>query len=218
VHRYFVTGTDTDVGKTRVTAALALALRRAGVQPMIVKLVQTGLTAEEEGDAQRAAGLAQTSYRELARYQKAADPWSAALAQGATPLPALAFADTLDTIPGPLVAEGAGGLMTPLNGREQLGEVAVCAGLRAVVAVGLRLGCLNHALLTLEHCERLGLPVAAGVLVERWGATDAAYRADVQRVLGPKLPLLGVIPFAADEAASDAAAAKLFESLVKQER
>ena len=42
MHRYFVTGTDTDVGKTRVTASLALALKNAGITPTIVKFVQTG--------------------------------------------------------------------------------------------------------------------------------------------------------------------------------
>ncbi|MGB8966437.1 MAG: dethiobiotin synthase, partial [Candidatus Cybelea sp.] len=76
MYRYFVTGTDTDVGKTRVTAALALALRRAGLNPTIVKLVQTGLALGVPGDAARAAELARVPSLEFARFERAADPWS----------------------------------------------------------------------------------------------------------------------------------------------
>ncbi|HEY4434113.1 MAG TPA: dethiobiotin synthase, partial [Candidatus Cybelea sp.] len=113
MHRYFVTGTDTDVGKTRVAASLALALAHAGKDPVIVKPVQTGLGPLEEGDAQCAARLASVAFVEIARYEKAADPWSAALAQGREPLAARALADALDALDGALVVEGAGGIMAP---------------------------------------------------------------------------------------------------------
>ena len=82
MHRYFVTGTDTDVGKTRVTAALALAMKNAGMAPTIIKLVQTGLAGGMPGDASRAGKLAGVRFVELSRFEKAADPWSAALAFG----------------------------------------------------------------------------------------------------------------------------------------
>jgi dethiobiotin synthetase len=218
VHRYFITGTDTDVGKTRVAAALALALREAGLQPTIVKIVQTGVTAAGDGDAQRAARLAGVPFRELARFPKPADPWSAALAHGAPPLRAADLVTQLETIEGCLVAEGAGGVMVPLNECEQIGDVAARARLRAIIVVGMRLGCLNHALLTLEHCKRLRLPVAGAVLVDRWVHSDDDYRADVCRVLDGRARMLGVVGFAADEAASVAALAALFQPLVKTER
>jgi dethiobiotin synthetase len=218
VHRYFVTGTDTDVGKTRVVASLALALKQAGKRPAIVKPVQTGLTPLEEGDAQRAARLAGVGFFEIARFEKPADPWSAALAQGREPLSARALADAIDALDGALVVEGAGGILAPLNASEHLGDVAARAHLETIVAIGLRLGCLNHALLTLHLCRQLALPVAGAVLVERWEPAGEAYRADVMRVLQEKVRVLGILASAPDEAESVEAGAKLFESLVKQER
>lgn len=216
MRRFFVTGTDTDIGKTRVTAALALALRRAGDPPTIVKLVQTGLAPGENGDAARAGRLADTRFLELARFRKAADPWSAALAENAPLVSAADLARTLDSMTGALVIEGAGGLAVPLNARENFGDVASRAKLPLVIAVGLRLGCLNHALLTLSLCEQAHLPIAGLVLVERWGAVDESYRADVARTLQGKGRLLGIMPFAQDEAVSVADGAALFASLMPE--
>ena len=189
MRRYFVTGTDTDVGKTRVTAALALALRRAGENPTIVKIVQTGVKPRGEGDAQRAGRLAGVPHVELARFENAGDPWSAALAEAKPPLTAERLADEVDKIPGTIVAEGIGGIMVPLN-----------------------------AMLTRSLCRELNIPVAGAVLVERWGRTDPTYRDRVYCVLQGSLPVLGVLAFAAAETQSVEAGAKLFESLVKQER
>jgi len=217
VHRYFVTGTDTDVGKTRVTAALALALRQAGESPTIVKLVQTGLARGAGGDAARAAALSGVHFVELVRLAKAADPWSAARAQGAA-LRGAELVAALDALDGPLVVEGTGGMMVPLNDREHLGNVVASAKLEAIVVVGLRLGCLNHTLLTLNLCRELRVPIAGAVLVERWGATDSAYREDVTSVLQGKLRILGILPFAPAEAESVAAGAKLLRSLVNRDR
>jgi dethiobiotin synthase len=217
VHRYLVTGTDTDVGKTRVTAALALALRLAGEPPSIVKLVQTGLAPGVPGDAARAGALAGTRFTELVRFEKPADPWSAALAEDAAAVHARELADALASIPGPVVAEGAGGLMVPLNRHEHFGHVAVKADLAVVLAIGLRLGCLNHALLTQNLCEQLGLTIAGAVLVERWRRTEPGYAGEVERALQGKLKILGILPFAGDEAASVASGASLFRPLVTTE-
>src|SRR5581483_5508318 len=114
--RYFVTGTDTDVGKTRVVATLARALIESGEHPTIVKFVQTGLKAEEEGDASHAARIAAPLDRvpiaslELARFVKPADPWSAALAQETPPLRAADLAAAVNALQGHIVTEGSGGL------------------------------------------------------------------------------------------------------------
>ncbi len=215
MHRYFVTGTDTDVGKTRVAAALALALRRAGRTPTLVKLVQTGLGPGVAGDAARAGELAGVRHAELARFEKPADPWSAARAQDAPALRADALAAALDAIEGPLVVEGVGGMMVPLNATEHTGHVVALAKLEAIVAVGLRLGCLNHTLLTLRLCDELRIPVAGGALVERRRCDDASYMDDVMHVLQGKLRLLGILPFAPDEAAAIRLGATLFEELIR---
>ena len=215
MHRYFVTGTDTDVGKTRVTAGLALALRRAGTNPTIVKLVQTGLHDGEPGDAAHAARLAGVPALEFARFEKPADPWSAALAASASAPEAEALAAALAEIPGSVVAEGAGGIMVPLNAREHFGHVAARSGLTTILVVGLRLGCINHALLTAALCEQLGLPIAGAALVERWEPMEEHYRNDVVRALQGKLKIFGIVPFALDESSSVEDVARLFETLVR---
>lgn len=213
MHRYLVTGTDTDIGKTRVSAALALALRACGHAPVVVKLVQTGAQPGDPGDAARAGGLAGCEFLEFARFSKPADPWSAALADGNPSLRAADLQKMLAAIPGALVAEGAGGLAVPINATQSIATVAQLAGLSVVVAVGLRLGCINHALLTVALCEQLQLPVTGGVLVDRWERSKESYVSDVSRALQGKLEILGIVPFEPDERASVEAAAALFASL-----
>ncbi len=215
MHRYFVTGTDTDVGKTRVCAALACALRNCGEPATVLKLVQTGLPGGVPGDAQLAGTLAEVPFLELARFPEPADPWSAALAAGVAPIRAACLARAVDGVAGSVLVEGSGGLLVPLNEEEHLGDVARLARLRVVLVVGLRLGCLNHALLTLAACEQLELPPAGICLVERWGDVGPRYRADVVRTLQGKARLLGILPFADDEAAAVGAAARLFRSTLE---
>lgn len=213
MHRYFITGTDTDVGKTRVTAALALSMKNAGFMPTIVKFVQTGLAGGFPGDASRAGKLAGVRFVELARFEKAADPWSAALAYGLPEVHARELVDAVAHIKDALVAEGAGGLMVPLNAREHFGHVAALGKLDTIVVVGLRLGCLNHALLTINQAQQGGLPLTGAVLVERWGPMEQSYRDDVVRSLQGKINVLGILPFNEDEAASVKEGSHIFDSL-----
>jgi dethiobiotin synthase len=213
VYRYFVTGTDTDVGKTRVVAALGRALVRSGNAPRIVKIVQTGVRGGEPGDAERAGRLASCSSVELTRFSAPADPYNAALAQGARPLAAAQLASEIESIEGPVVAEGSGGLLVPINEREHLGDVAAAAGLETIVVVGLRMGCINHALLTVSALAGLGVPVAGAVLVERWQPLPRPHHDGVVRALQGKMKILGIVPFAEDEAASVVSGARIFESL-----
>jgi dethiobiotin synthetase len=208
VHRYFVTGTDTDVGKTRVTAALALALRQSRTVPTIVKLVQTGLRADESGDAKRASDASGCESVEFLRFAAPADPWSAALAAGTNPPAASALVLRLNEIASPVVVEGAGGIAVPLNATESFADVAKDADLSVVLAIGLRLGCMNHTSLTLALCEARGIRVAGVALVERWAPMPESYLADVRRTLGAKLPELAFLPFDADESRSVRGAAQ----------
>lgn len=209
---YFVTGTDTDVGKTVVTAALARALRERGARVTAIKAVQTGVDDVEDGDAARVGRLSECEAIELARFAASADPWTAALAQGAQPPRVAELAERIAAVPGSVVVEGSGGIAVPLNARETFVDLAEAIGLPAVIAVGLRLGCINHAALTVEACERRGIRVAGCVLVERWRATDDAYRLDVARALQDKAHIFGILPFAS-EAEAIACGAALFANI-----
>lgn len=184
--RLFITGTDTGVGKTRVTAAFARALATER-NVTIVKLAQTGVDAGEPGDAETAGVLAGCAWRELHRFRLPADPWTAALAEGRTPLRALALASELDALGDDLVIEGSGGIAVPLNDRETLADVALHARAQAVVVVGLRLGCINHATLTLEYLAKRGIALSHVVYTEPWEPVDARYRVQVERALAPRI-------------------------------
>jgi dethiobiotin synthetase len=191
--RYFITGTDTGVGKTRLTAALAAAIVQSGRTPTIVKPIQTGLLAGVPGDAAEAAALAGCPWRELVRFELPADPWSAALAEGLPPLEAAALARRLDDIPGPLIVEGAGGIAVPFNATETFATFAAHAKCETIVAVGLRLGCINHTILTLAYLAAHAIPVRGVVLIERWREVDHIYRDRNRRAIAAHAPVLGLI-------------------------
>jgi dethiobiotin synthetase len=199
-----VTGTDTDVGKTRLCLSIARDRRLAGGMPTIVKLVQTGVGPNEPGDAQVAGELAGCPALEFVRYPLPADPWTAALDAGEAPLEAAALAERLRAVPGDVVVEGSGGAAVPLNARESLSDVAALAGLDAIVAVGLRLGCISHALLTAEYLRRRGIHVLGAALVERWEPVGPVYREQVRAALAPSLSILAVLPHARSDAVASA--------------
>lgn len=209
---YFVTGTDTDVGKTVVTAALARALCERVTRVTAIKAVQTGVGAREEGDAARAGRLSGCGALELVRFAAPADPWAAALAEGVQPPHVAELVERIAAVAGSVVVEGSGGIAVPLNARETFADLAAAVGLPAVIAVGLRLGCINHAALTVEACERRGIRVAGCVLVERWQSVTEAYRLDVARALQDKAHIFGILPFAS-EAEAVACGAALFANL-----
>jgi len=223
VPRIYITGTDTDVGKTRVTAALALALRRSlllSTPVTIVKAVQTGCGPLDLGDATKAAALAnaeldsasgaQIFSRELRRFRKASDGYSAALAEGRAGLTSTELATRLQSIEGAIVVEGSGGAAVLINEHETISDVAARAELSALVVVGLRLGCINHALLTARYLADLGVATLGAVLVERWERTEPAYHEDVARALRDILRIISVIPY--DPAGHELThAAKAFE-------
>jgi dethiobiotin synthetase len=213
IPRFFVTGTDTDAGKTRVVAAIALALRRSlspATPVTVVKPIQTGLAAGESGDAETAALLTGTQIAscELRRFRKPADPYNAALAEGVTPVACSALAAEIARIEGALVVEGAGGIAVPLNADETFADLAAACGLRVVIAVGLRLGCISHTLLTAHYLRSHGCAVAGAVLVARWQGTLKDYEADVIRCVSKEVPVLATLPH-------DPAATALAESAVQ---
>jgi dethiobiotin synthase len=180
--RLYVTGTDTDVGKTLIAAATGRVLRDRYGDATIVKVAQTGLDAAVPGDAQFAGELASCEWLELARFPKPADAWTAALAAGRPPVRAAEAAERIDAVRGPLVVEGSGGAAVPLNERETITDVAARCNLDALVVVDLRLGCLNHAALTIEYLERRNVRIRGIVCCER-RPVDATYPDDVRRVL-----------------------------------
>ena len=173
---YFVTGTDTGVGKTFVSCALAAAWRAEGRNVGVFKPAETGCEAGPDGlvaeDADRllaACGSDQTS-REVCpvRFPAPAAPLVAAEAEGASiDLDELVEAGRqLTERFEPLIVEGAGGLLVPLGPTTTYADFARALGLPVIVVVGSKLGCLNHALLTFAALEAAGQTIAGFVLNE----------------------------------------------------
>lgn len=162
----FVTGTDTGVGKTVITAALALGLRARGVHVRVVKPLQSGARADDpEGDAmllRRWAGLAEAP-EEIAPFAFAAPlaPLVAARLEGRR----LELAEVAAAVPdGSVLVEGAGGLHVPGGEDWTVADLAAALGLPLLVVARPGLGTVNHTLLTVEAACSRGLAVAGVVL------------------------------------------------------
>ncbi len=170
---YFVTGTDTEVGKTLISCALLLHLRKTHARVVGMKPVAAGTTLTPEGedneDAQalRAAGSIRVP-RELDNPYCLPLPMSPHLAARAAGqrIEVHVLVDRYRQLAAQadaVVVEGAGGFHVPLNERETGADLAQALALPIVLVVGLRLGCLNHALLTQEAVRSRGLHIAGWV-------------------------------------------------------
>ncbi len=170
---YFVVGTDTGIGKTHATCALlhALARRHArvcGMKPIAAGGVQTadGLS-NEDSIAHRAASTVRVP-PELDNPILLPEPLSPHLA-AARAGTAISFGTVLDAVAelrtrtDALVVEGAGGFLVPLSETQTGADLAVALELPLVLVVGMRLGCLNHALLTAEAIRARGLALAGWI-------------------------------------------------------
>lgn len=170
---YFVTGTDTEVGKTLISSALLLHLRQQHARVVGMKPVAAGTVPMAHGDdnedavAMRACGSIQVP-RELDNPYCLPLPMSPHLAARAAgvriELPLLVERyRQLAALADAVVVEGAGGFFVPLNERETGADLAQALQLPVLLVVGLRLGCLNHALLTAEVIRARGLQLAGWV-------------------------------------------------------
>ena len=166
-----VTGTDTGVGKTILSAALLAAMSAAGERVRAHKPVVTGL--DEHAGAwppdhellARAAGMASEDVAPL-RYGPAVSPHLAARLAGERIDPAdlVARARRAGDDEATLIVEGVGGLLAPLAEDYTVRDFAVALGLPLLIAARPGLGTINHTLLTLEGARAVGLDVRAVVL------------------------------------------------------
>jgi dethiobiotin synthetase len=204
----FVTGTDTEVGKTRISAALLHWLAQAGWRSAGFKPVAAGTslidgqTVNEDVRALREASSLPMSDAEVGPYQfeAACAPHIAAALQGqvidrrAIVQAAHALASRADR----LVVEGVGGFCVPLGDDWDSADLACDLQLPVVLVVGLRLGCINHALLTAQVIRARGLPLAGWIgnsvsPAMPWVAENVTTLSQRLQRLG--VPCLGVVPW-----------------------
>jgi len=201
---FFVTGTDTGVGKTRIAIALLRALIEAGARAAGMKPVASGCElrdgrlVNEDALALIAAGNVQAAYEDVNPYAFAPPiaPHVAARQAGTVVDRArirasyLRLAARTDSV----VVEGAGGWLVPVGPHATLADIALDFALPVILVVGMRLGCINHALLTAQAVAASGLTLAG------WIANDpgpvmperAASRAAIaERMAAPCLADVG---------------------------
>ena len=169
---WFITGTDTEVGKTAVTASIAATLRANGADVSAVKPLATGSAPPGE-DATLIAQAAGHEPRVHTCLPTPAAPHRAALLAAHT----LSFDDILSWVRAqsgtPLLVEGVGGWTVPLTADKRVSDLAIALGLPVIVVAANRLGVLNHTLLTVEAVQASGLTVCAVVLNDHFVTDDA---------------------------------------------
>ena len=185
----FVTGTDTGVGKTFVTTALARALRAAGVDVGVMKPIETGVPAAgpEDARALRAAAGVDDPLELVCpvRFALPASPEAAARAEQRTvPLPTIREAfQTLARRHEFMLVEGAGGLLVPIDAATDMADLARELALPLLVVARPALGTVNHTRLTLEAARARGLAVL-GVVASHASPSGAASESDRRNLEG----------------------------------
>ena len=208
--RLYITGTDTGVGKTHVAQALLHALAANGWQTAAMKPVASGCERidgewrNQDAQALQAAATLARPYAEVNPYalsEPTAPQIAARRQQVSIELaPLCAAAERLAQDAELLLVEGVGGWLAPLSDQLMQAELARALRCRVILVVGLRLGCLNHALLSERAIRADGLPLLGwiGSAVD----PELAHAEDYHRLLEQHLdcPWLGSLPHQADAA------------------
>ncbi|MES2049544.1 MAG: dethiobiotin synthase [Pseudomonadota bacterium] len=203
-HDFFVTGTDTEIGKTLVSAALLFALAKNGVRTVGMKPVAAGATLiddvwhNEDVDTLMAAASVSCALDLVAPYlmRTPAAPHIVAQLEHVN-ISAAHIQDCytqLTQLADAVIVEGVGGFCVPLNAEITTADIAQQLALPVIMVVGMRLGCINHALLTAQAIAAQGLRLAG------WVANtiddDMLYLNENLVAISDRLsaPLLGCIP------------------------
>ena len=201
---YLVTGTDTGVGKTLVSCALLHGLAAQGKRVAGFKPVAAGVDADgmdDDAKALLAASNIPLNYELVNPYclREAIAPHIAARRENVRiELPRIVaayreLAAQVDIV----IVEGAGGFLVPLNDTQNTADLAKMLDIPVILVVGMRLGCLNHAMLTIEAINTRGLSLAGWVANEldnKMSVLQENIAALRERIAAP---LLGIVPYMA---------------------
>ena len=211
--RYFVTGTDTEVGKTVASCALLQAANLRGLRSAGYKPVASGSDMTAQGLRNSDALALQHNSSVMLDYDQV-NPWT--FAEPTSPHIVSAESDMPITLEGMsaglraleaeadwILTEGAGGWFTPLSETFTFDDWVVAERLPVILVVGVKLGCINHAMLTAQAVRQAGLPLAGWIAndVQPPGKRHAEYLATLKNRLAA--PFLGEIPWLADIAQRD---------------
>lgn len=202
---FFITGTDTDIGKTRSALALMVALQQRGLNVCGMKPVSAGCQVTNTGLVNEDALLLQQhASKELPYAVVNPYAWGSAIAphiaaqRAASEMTLAPIRSAYQTIAAQcdvVIVEGAGGWLVPLNATQTMADIALELTLPVILVVGVRLGCLNHALLSMESIKNKGCRMAgwiANYLSESSEVTQQNVEYLVEKI---EAPLLGCFPF-----------------------
>lgn len=215
--QYFVAGTDTNVGKTLISAGLLLVAKRQGLRTAALKPVAAGCEKTEAGLRNEDALMLQSVMTEPLTYEQI-NP----IALSSAIAPHIAAQQERRMLSADRIAgfcrgsltqadftlvEGAGGWRVPLNPRETMADLAQVLQLPVILVVGVRLGCISHALLTVEAIRNDGLPLA-GWVANCVDADMPVLQENIESLAARiPAPCLAVIPWLASPTPENVAAA-----------
>lgn len=210
---YFLTGTDTEIGKTFITCALLHRAGQDGLKAVGLKPVAAGTDAAGLNDDVEAIRVA--SNVDLPRqiinpycFAPAVAPHIAAAESGVSIEFGVIRTSCNDARKQAdvVIVEGVGGFCVPLGQQRSTADLAIELDLPVILVVGMRLGCINHALLTAEAIAARGLRLA-GWIANRIDPAMARFEENLETLLALlPAPLLGVVPHGPDGGAAGAAA------------
>lgn len=221
----FITGTDTEIGKTMVTALLAFGLQRQGVDCVPIKSVASGAV-DYEGRPTSEDALVYKQFCDLDEhpadlaplaFRRPASPhFAAALEQRPISLPKLIA--SIRGIASPhacALIEGIGGWRVPLTEGYGVAELARSLGLPVLIVAANRLGAINHSLLTIESVRATGLPLAGVVFTHLNDEGEPDLLDDNIKTIAREgdCPILGRIPFLTPDRLEAGARDSLWETL-----
>jgi dethiobiotin synthetase len=219
---YFITGTDTNAGKTFAMCCLLQAAKKRGLSTAAVKpiaaggiLTSEGLKNEDALQLQKNSTLA-LSYKEINPLclEHAIAPHIAAMHEQVS-VKASELAEycsrVIDKKADLTLIEGAGGWMVPLNQQEFISDTVKALNVPVILIVGMKLGCLNHALLTVKALQEDGL-ILQGWIANQLDPEMPAFEENLDTLRSKiKAPLITTIPWAYDSETSDLGINAIFE-------
>jgi len=200
----FITGTDTDVGKTYVTAGLAVTLRKMGINVGVMKPFAAG-SPQKKGfaseDIEILAKAAQVSDPEKLMnpqfFKMAASPYTASkkLKVNVKIKQVLASFKKLSERHEVLLVEGMGGIMTPILKDYFVTDLIKEMKLSAMIVTRTRIGTVNHTIMTWKMCKQFKIPVK-GIIInnfESGGYSASLLKNDLENLTG--IPVVGILPY-----------------------
>jgi len=200
-HTFFITGTDTGIGKTFITSLIATTLRAEGIYVGVMKPVETGCL-EQDGklipsDANILREAAATGddidLINPYRFSLPAAPSIAARKEGAV-IDCGVIKNSLETLAerhDVMLVEGVGGLMVPMNESETVTDLINLLEIPAIIVAGTQLGTINHTLLTVSTARQHGIEIG-GIVFNNYTEDEESAVEEIVRFT--TLPIVGKVP------------------------